>query len=81
MVAERRYQEIRDGSTGVQEFRTNALGMCLASYGPTDFGRYHSVARSGQESIVQGLPWVTAPTRINPEGANGCGENRLRTLF
>jgi hypothetical protein len=32
--------------------------MCLASYGPKEFGRFHSVARSGQESIAQGLPRV-----------------------
>jgi hypothetical protein len=54
--------------------------MCLASYGPKEFGRFRSVARSGQESIAQGLPWVISPTRISPEGATRYGENRFRTL-
>jgi hypothetical protein len=54
--------------------------MCLTSYGPKEFGRFHSVARSGQESIAQGLPWVIPSTRISPEGATTCGENRLGTF-
>jgi hypothetical protein len=37
-----------------------------------------SLARSGQESIAQGLPWVTPLTRISPEGATRYGENRCR---
>ena len=52
--------------------------MYLASYGQKEFGRFQSVARSGQESIAQGLPWVIPTTRISPEGAAKCGENRLR---
>ncbi len=32
--------------------------MYSASYGPKEFGRFPSVARSGQESVAQGLPWV-----------------------
>ena len=54
--------------------------MYLASYGQKEFGRFQSVARSGQESIAQGLPWVIAPTHISPEGAIRYGENRLRTF-
>jgi hypothetical protein len=55
-------------------------GMCSAPYGPREFGCFQSVARSGQESIAQGLPWVIPPTRISPEGATRYGENRLRTF-
>jgi hypothetical protein len=44
-------------------------GMCLASYGPKESGRFQSMARSGQESIAQGLPWGITSTRICPEGA------------
>jgi hypothetical protein len=40
--------------------------MCLALHGPKELGHFHSVARSGQESIAQGLPWET-----RPEGATG----------
>ena len=54
--------------------------MCLSSYGPKKFGRFQSVAQSGQESIAQGLPWVIAPSRIGPEGATSYGENPLRTF-
>jgi hypothetical protein len=54
--------------------------MYLASYGQKEFGRFQSVARSGQESIAQGLPWVIAPTHISPEGAIRYGGNRLRTF-
>jgi hypothetical protein len=38
------------------------------------------VARSGQESIAQGLPWVNSPTGVSPEGAGRYSENRLRTF-
>jgi hypothetical protein len=38
------------------------------------------VARSGQESIAQGLPWVNSPTGVSPEGAGRYGGNRLRTF-
>jgi hypothetical protein len=38
------------------------------------------MARSGQESIAQGLPWVIPPTRISPEGATRHGENRLQAF-
>jgi hypothetical protein len=54
--------------------------MYLASYGQREFGRFQSLARSGQESIAQGLPWVIASTRISPEGAIRYGEDRLRTV-
>jgi len=54
--------------------------MCSASYGPKEFGCFQSVARSGQENIAQGLPWVIAPTRICPEGATRYVENRLQTF-
>jgi hypothetical protein len=54
--------------------------MCLASHDPKEFGRFHSVARSGQESIAQGLPWAIAPARICPEGATRYGENPLQTF-
>jgi hypothetical protein len=37
------------------------------------------VARSGQKSIAQGLPWVDSPTGMSPEGAGRYGGNRLRT--
>jgi hypothetical protein len=36
------------------------------------------VARSGQKSIAQGLPWVNFPI-MSPEGAGRYGGNRLRT--
>jgi hypothetical protein len=54
--------------------------MCLASHGPKEFGRFHSVARSGQESIAQGLPWVIPRHPISPEGVTRYGEHRLRTF-
>jgi hypothetical protein len=38
------------------------------------------VARSGQESIAQGLPWVNFPTGVSPEGAGRYGGNRLQTF-
>ena len=53
---------------------------CLASHGPKELGPFHSVARSGQESIAQGLPWVVPRHPIGPEGATRPGENRLRTF-
>jgi hypothetical protein len=34
------------------------------------FGGFQSVARSGQESIAQGLPWVNSPAGVSPEGAD-----------
>jgi hypothetical protein len=37
------------------------------------------VARSGQKSIAQGLPWLNPPTGMSPEGAARYGGNRLRT--
>jgi hypothetical protein len=46
--------------------------VILASKGPKKLGRFHSVARSGQESIAQGLPWVIPPNRTSPEGATSC---------
>jgi hypothetical protein len=33
----------------------------------------------GQESLAQGLPWVTSPAGLSPEGAGMNVENRLRT--
>jgi hypothetical protein len=42
-------------------------------------GDWQSVARSGQDSIAQGLPWVSALPGISPEGAVRYGENRLST--
>jgi hypothetical protein len=48
--------------------------MCLTSYSPKVFGRFQSVARSGQESIAQGLYVFGArytPRRTCPEGATG----------
>jgi hypothetical protein len=44
------------------------------------FGGRQSVARSGQESIAQGLPLVIYPTGVNPEGVVRCGGNRLQTF-
>jgi hypothetical protein len=46
----------------------------------TLFWSFQSVARSGQESIAQGLPWVNSPTGVSPEGADRCGGSRLRTF-
>jgi len=37
------------------------------------------MARSGQESLAQGLPWVIPANRISPEGATS-GGNWLRTF-
>jgi hypothetical protein len=54
--------------------------MRLASYGPREIERFQAMARSGQESIAQGLPWVIPPTRIGPEGATRSGENRVQTF-
>jgi hypothetical protein len=48
---------------------------------------FQSVARSGQKSIAQGLPWVDPPTGISPEGATRYGEtvsgllNRITDAF
>jgi hypothetical protein len=44
------------------------------------FGGRQSVARSGQESLAQGLPWVNSPTGVSPEGVVRCGGNRLQTF-
>jgi hypothetical protein len=54
--------------------------MCLALDGLKEFGRSKSVARSGQEDLAQGLPWVIAPARISPEGATKYEENWLQTF-
>jgi hypothetical protein len=56
--------------------------MCLASVIRRRFlrfGGFQSVARSGQKSIAQGLPWVNSPTGMSPEGAGRYGGNWLRT--
>ena len=34
-------------------------------------GRFHSVARSGQENIAQGLPWVIPTTACALKGLTG----------
>jgi hypothetical protein len=44
------------------------------------FEGFHSVARSGQKSIAQGLPWVNSPSGMSPEGAGRYGEKWLRTF-
>ena len=36
------------------------------------------MARSGQESIAQGSPWVNSPSGMSPEGAGRYGGNWLR---
>ena len=36
---------------------------CFSVTRPEGVWAFHSVARSGQESIAQGLPWVIAPAR------------------
>ena len=41
---------------------------------------FQSVARSGQKSIAQGLPWVSFLTGMGHEGAGSDGGNRLRTF-
>jgi hypothetical protein len=38
------------------------------------------VARSGQKSIAQGLPWVNSLSGMSPEGAGRYGENWLRAF-
>jgi hypothetical protein len=38
------------------------------------------VARSGQKSMAQGLPWVSSPRGMSPEGAGRYGENRPRAF-
>jgi hypothetical protein len=51
--------------------------------GPKEFGRFHSVARSGQESIAQGLPWVIHPTQLalkGPPGAARIGSEPLNRV-
>jgi len=40
--------------------------MCLASCGPKEFGRFQSMARSGQESIAQRLPRSVFNTVLVP---------------
>jgi hypothetical protein len=45
-----------------------------------EFGRFQSVARSGQKSLAQGSPGFTLgypPTEMSPEGAGRYGGNRL----
>src|ERR1700689_237098 len=37
--------------------RGRETSVCLVSQGRNEFGCFQSVARSGQESIAQGLPW------------------------
>jgi hypothetical protein len=57
--------------------------MCLAPVirrSTLPFGDFQSVARSGQKSIAQGLPWVSSPRGMSPEGAGRYGENRLRAF-
>src|ERR1700722_9791766 len=40
-----------------------------------------SVARSGQNSLAQGLPWVISPTRISSEGATSYGRESAPNLL
>ena len=37
------------------------------------------MARSGQKSLAQGLPWVNSPTGLSPEGAGKARQNRLES--
>jgi hypothetical protein len=48
--------------------------MRLVAHGPEEIGWLHSVARSGQESIAQGLPWETRSNVKRPEGAPSFGK-------
>jgi hypothetical protein len=43
--------------------------MCLASHGPKEFGRFHSVARS-LVRLTQGKPWakLSCPFGAGPSG-------------
>jgi hypothetical protein len=50
------------------------------NHGPKEFGCFRSGARSGQESLAQGSPWVIPLVRIGPEWATRYGENPLRTF-
>ena len=43
------------------------IRICLGSHGPKEFGRFHSVARSGQESIAEGL-YVFSVVLCGPKG-------------
>src|SRR6202046_2860547 len=43
--------------------------------------RRPSVARSGQNSLAQGLPWVISPTRTSPEGATRYGRESAPNLL
>jgi hypothetical protein len=45
------------------------------------FGHFQSVARSGQSSLAQGLPWEIPPSELALKGRpTGYGENWLRTF-
>jgi hypothetical protein len=70
----------RSGSKGEEGL---AQEVSLFSVGHTSkvpaIGAFQSVARSGQKSIAQGLPWVNSPMAMSPEGAGRYGGNRLRT--
>jgi hypothetical protein len=57
--------------------------MCLAPVirrRALQFGGFQSVARSGQKSIAQGLPWVNSPGGMSFEGAGRHSENRLQAF-
>jgi hypothetical protein len=57
--------------------------MCLALHGPNELGRFHSVARSGQESIAQGLPHVRQHKVLvlELEGFNGVLSTKDEGIF
>ncbi len=43
-----------------------------------EFGRFQSVARSGQKSLAQGLPWVSRKYMFRPEGARNAHAIRFK---
>jgi hypothetical protein len=47
---------------------------------PLPFGHFQSVARSGQNSLAQGLPWVVLPTRIALKGPQDTAINGSETF-
>jgi hypothetical protein len=68
------------GSKGQESMAT--VCMCLASHGPREFGLFHSVARSRQESIAgQTLGYAFLPLRGRPSRAVWPPLNTYRSLI
>jgi hypothetical protein len=59
----------------------------IANPSPKEFGGFQSVARSGQENIAQGLPWVIPSPELALKGRQGTARigskplNRIASAF